>query len=92
MEYLGTGTKDVKWNYDKFLLDEDGKVVKYYDYRTSPNEMRKDIYELLGAKGNIDKLLKDMDNVVKMMRDADSIAEPMPWDDPEFMEKHAKNQ
>ena len=42
---LGTGL--VKWNFTKFLVDRDGKVVKRYAPKTKPEEIRNDIEQLL---------------------------------------------
>jgi glutathione peroxidase len=44
-----TGSQ-VKWNFNKFLVDKEGKVVKYYPSSVSPEdaELRKDIDALLG--------------------------------------------
>ena len=38
---------DIKWNFTKFLLDRDGKVVKRYDPTFNPLDMEKDIENLL---------------------------------------------
>lgn len=44
-----TGSQ-VKWNFNKFLVDKEGKVVKYYPSSVAPEdaELRKDIDALLG--------------------------------------------
>lgn len=42
---LGTGL--VKWNFTKFLVNRDGKVVKRYAPKTKPEEIRSDIEQLL---------------------------------------------
>ncbi len=41
------GTELVKWNFTKFLVDRDGKVVKRYAPKTRPEEIRNDIERLL---------------------------------------------
>ena len=41
------GTELVKWNFTKFLVDRDGKVVKRYAPKTRPEEIRSDIEQLL---------------------------------------------
>jgi glutathione peroxidase len=52
-EYLKTelpgvlGSKKVKWNFTKFLIDSEGHPVKRYAPKTSPNEIRSDIEKLL---------------------------------------------
>eukprot|EP00262_Sarcandra_glabra_P008513 TRINITY_DN22045_c0_g1_i1.p1 TRINITY_DN22045_c0_g1~~TRINITY_DN22045_c0_g1_i1.p1 ORF type:complete len:202 (-),score=40.29 TRINITY_DN22045_c0_g1_i1:228-833(-) len=43
---LGDG---IKWNFTKFLVDKDGKVVQRYAPITSPLKIEKDIQNLLGA-------------------------------------------
>jgi glutathione peroxidase len=50
-EYLTEATKaEVQWNFNKFLVDKSGKVVKYYASGVSPEspELKKDIEALLG--------------------------------------------
>ncbi|KAL1544675.1 Glutathione peroxidase 7 [Salvia divinorum] len=39
----------VKWNFEKFLVDKDGKVVERYPPTTSPLQIEKDIQKLLAA-------------------------------------------
>ncbi|MCC2961698.1 glutathione peroxidase [Massilia sp. IC2-278] len=41
------GTELVKWNFTKFLVNRDGKVVKRYAPKTKPEEIRSDIEQLL---------------------------------------------
>jgi len=41
------GTKAIKWNFTKFLIDRDGNIVKRYAPATPPNKLQKDIEELL---------------------------------------------
>ncbi len=41
------GTKAVKWNFTKFLIDRDGKVVRRYAPTTKPEEITADIDALL---------------------------------------------
>ena len=40
-------SKDIKWNFTKFLLDKEGYVMKRYSPQTSPQNIEKDIQELL---------------------------------------------
>ena len=44
-----TGSQ-VQWNFNKFLVDKEGKVVKYYPSSVAPEDaaLRKDIEALLG--------------------------------------------
>jgi glutathione peroxidase len=41
------GTKDIKWNFTKFLVDRDGKVTSRYAPTTRPEAMGADIEKLL---------------------------------------------
>lgn len=41
------GSKSIKWNFTKFLIDRDGKVVKRYAPQDTPDAIRKDIEKLL---------------------------------------------
>lgn len=38
--------KKIKWNFTKFLVDQNGKVVKRYSPHTNPSKIRKDIEKL----------------------------------------------
>ncbi|XP_066338000.1 probable glutathione peroxidase 2 [Miscanthus floridulus] len=44
--FLGDG---IKWNFTKFLVDKDGKVVERYAPTTSPLKIESDIQKLLGT-------------------------------------------
>ena len=39
--------KSIKWNFTKFLVDMDGKVVKRFAPTVTPSDMEKDIKKLL---------------------------------------------
>ncbi|MBW7856727.1 MAG: glutathione peroxidase [Leptonema sp. (in: Bacteria)] len=41
------GTKNIKWNFTKFLVDKTGNVVKRYSPDTKPDAIRSDIEVLL---------------------------------------------
>jgi len=41
------GSKGIKWNFTKFLVDKTGKVVKRYAPKTVPAEIEQDIAALL---------------------------------------------
>ncbi|MFT4993129.1 MAG: glutathione peroxidase [Paraglaciecola sp.] len=41
------GSKSIKWNFTKFLVNKQGKVTKRYGSTTKPEEMVKDIEALL---------------------------------------------
>ncbi|MDD1513476.1 glutathione peroxidase [Priestia megaterium] len=41
------GSKGIKWNFTKFLVNRQGEVVKRYAPQTAPKDIQKDIKELL---------------------------------------------
>ena len=43
------GSENVKWNFTKFLVGPDGKVVRRYPPTTKPEDIRADIEKLLPA-------------------------------------------
>ncbi len=43
------GTKDIKWNFTKFLVDRNGNVVGRYASTTRPDAISGDIEKLLAA-------------------------------------------
>ncbi|MCF0148625.1 MAG: glutathione peroxidase [Clostridium sp.] len=43
----GILTKDIKWNFTKFLIDRNGNVVKRYSPTTSPLKIKEDIDKML---------------------------------------------
>jgi len=43
------GTKNIKWNFTKFLIDREGKVIKRYGSSTTPIKIAEDIEKLLGS-------------------------------------------
>ena len=43
------GTEGIKWNFTKFLVGRDGKVLKRYGPRTQPEAIASDIEQRLGA-------------------------------------------
>ncbi|WP_096271149.1 glutathione peroxidase [Paucisalibacillus globulus] len=40
-------SKDIKWNFTKFLVDRNGQIVERYAPTTKPEKMEKDIQKLL---------------------------------------------
>ncbi|MGP4039927.1 glutathione peroxidase [Gracilibacillus sp. D59] len=46
-EAPGIISEKIKWNFTKFLIDENGNVVKRYAPKTEPKEIENDIKELL---------------------------------------------
>lgn len=44
------GSRDVRWNFAKFLVDHEGTPFKRYSPQTSPEEMAADIEELLNRR------------------------------------------
>ena len=43
------GTKAIKWNFTKFLVGKDGKVIKRYAPNDAPESLRGDIEAALAA-------------------------------------------
>ena len=41
------GTKNIKWNFSKFLVNKNGEVVKRYGPSTKPESIESDIIKLL---------------------------------------------
>lgn len=41
------GTDEVKWNFTKFLVGRDGKVIRRYESTATPEQIKSDIAELL---------------------------------------------
>jgi len=41
------GTKSIKWNFTKFLIDKNGKVIDRYGSTTKPEDIEIDIKKLL---------------------------------------------
>ena len=41
------GSEGIKWNFTKFLVDKQGKVVERYGPNTTPDAIAKDIEKLL---------------------------------------------
>ena len=46
------GLKAIKWNFTKFLVGRDGKVVKRYAPQTKPADLEADIEALLAASAD----------------------------------------
>ena len=42
------GSKRIKWNFTKFLIDRQGRPVKRYSPQTKPDALEKDIQFALG--------------------------------------------
>lgn len=47
------GSKSVKWNFTKFLVGRDGKVIKRYAPTDKPESLKSDIEAALAAKDTI---------------------------------------
>jgi len=41
------GSKGIKWNFTKFLVDKNGKVLKRFSSKTTPSEIEKEIKSIL---------------------------------------------
>jgi len=46
-EEKGLFSKEIKWNFTKFLIDKEGKVVKRYSPTTNPLKIKDDIIKFL---------------------------------------------
>ena len=46
-EKKGLLSKEIKWNFTKFLIDRDGNVVKRYSPTTKPINIKEDILKLI---------------------------------------------
>ena len=44
-----SGPEDITWNFEKFLIDREGKVFKRYAPKTEPAQIESDIKALVGA-------------------------------------------
>ncbi len=44
-----TGGADITWNFEKFLIDADGKVVERFGPMVTPEEITPKVQALLGA-------------------------------------------
>ncbi len=42
------GSKNIKWNFTKFLVNKDGKVLKRYSSTTKPSSIESEIRRVLG--------------------------------------------
>lgn len=43
------GTKSIKWNFTKFLIDKNGNVIKRFSPNTNPSSIEPEIKKLLDA-------------------------------------------
>ena len=43
---------EIRWNFEKFLIDQEGNVIKHYRSKTTPAEIGKDIAKLLKTKSS----------------------------------------
>ena len=43
------GEQPIKWNFTKFLVDRDGRVVRRYSFRTEPDAIAPDVERLLAG-------------------------------------------
>ncbi|MEK3713237.1 MULTISPECIES: glutathione peroxidase [unclassified Paenibacillus] len=41
------GSKSIKWNFTKFLVDQEGRVLKRFSPQTTPDQIEEDIEKLL---------------------------------------------
>lgn len=43
----GSSTEDIEWNFAKFLIDKNGRIVKRYNPQTSPKDIEEDLLPIL---------------------------------------------
>jgi glutathione peroxidase len=53
------GTRAIKWNFTKFLIDRAGRPIKRYAPADSPARIEPEVAELLGAPDLLDKESED---------------------------------
>jgi glutathione peroxidase len=46
-EQKGLLSSEIKWNFTKFLIDQEGKVIERYGPNVSPKNITEDIRKLL---------------------------------------------
>ena len=44
-----SGSNDIEWNFTKFLISKDGETIIRFGPKTEPEEIKKDIKELLNV-------------------------------------------
>ena len=44
----GAASGDIPWNFAKFLVNGEGKVVSFHGYKVAPNDLVMDIETILG--------------------------------------------
>lgn len=44
---VSLSTEEIEWNFAKFLIDKDGRIVKRYNPQTSPKDIEEDLLPLL---------------------------------------------
>ncbi|MBG9811544.1 glutathione peroxidase [Bacillus endophyticus] len=47
------GSKAIKWNFTKFLIDKDGEPVQRFSPKTAPEDLEHDIEQLLEEKTDV---------------------------------------
>ena len=50
-QFLTTGGDAPKWNFSKYLVDGDGKVLGFYPSNVTPDDLRPEIEKALSAAG-----------------------------------------
>jgi len=53
IQYSPIEVDDVRWNYEKFLLDFDGRPIYRYQPDTLPEKIAADIQQLLDKRSNL---------------------------------------
>ena len=55
----GKGIKNVPWNYGKFLVDFEGRVIKFYGPTVKPSKILQDIELVLRGETDWDKFIDE---------------------------------
>ena len=68
---------DITWNFEKFLLDQDGKPVRRYTPDDNPlNQMRSDILELLNSD-ELEQPVADAEPEAEVEPEPEAVAHPV---------------
>jgi glutathione peroxidase len=55
LNYQGISKHDIRWNFEKFLIDTEGRPVMRYSEKFLPEEIEEDIKQLLIMSESIEK-------------------------------------
>lgn len=67
--YSPVKVNDIRWNWEKFLVNKNGKPVKRYDPSTNPENIQADIVELLAQdSGNSQQIQQQQQTQTQQRR------------------------